>query len=1253
MADIQRHGGPFGPARFPYTSPVPEGQEPRPSAFGPWDGYGGAMGFIDSQEPRTPDYQEAVDAVSDTLEPRDFTDKRFEQVIKDMGAAHGIPAENAWWDVMDDPEGHAKGWMELHGNPGQIPYNWAYSQAAPFSDGFNEQQRNYERVNGPRPYDSLVDGPIDPSDLHLYVGRVAVEHDMDMERQVSTAKARANEARRRGDAELADYIEGLIEVMQADAATGRPEAFKQTYWPMVQEEFGDERAGGPNGYITGAHPRAQEYKDSFLPRNWGSTPEVPEEPMYRLMPGYRPEVDDPTPPPYEPDRAFVYDSREVLPPDMPHDIAEQRFRDQLEFQRALPEYDDMSWGTDLDYADDLQDLQRPSRVAFQGSPGDAPVPEVDWGPMMDSVRETGGYTLDGPDSGYMISLPGTEERRPTESVSPQTEGDYLKRHWDKLLEDPDLSQGGWDSGGTFYTDLSRNDEDLYRTIGDAVSTDQLGIYDLNQGQTIDTYDNDDTDRDDYNPLMVSPSPVVMFGSHQGGMPHHPGKTTQERRDMWHNLGRNMLADVDVNGFGHTPGEQYMRDASGHNGSHVREGAHRLVAGGDLAFSQALAELRGVEQRQGAQRLHGSRLAGPATRQPGQEVPLRHAGQGLVQDRGVDAGSVCGAQTAGTTGTASGRRSAQRLPDQSLLGHAAGQRPGSGSQLDSRPVVGRDFLALLRQAGPLQPGTDDLAAYETEQFPTPPRSLAKPRKKPPTPEQRRMDRKKLRQKQRDQKVPKESLDPDMLDDRIDMDQLITNALSRYRGATPEQLEEGKKWYAIARARAEELARRTGGDFSKAAAIISAMSPQMEWDGNLNAAAHFLNTYDPTAKHDWRRPNLPPEGLKAWNDLTGGRRPETPEDFAEIAKLSGIDDQDWAKEMAMEGRWDRASGLANNPRYKHRGNYTGTGLPTLGENVLRAMSVYDADDPSELLDYAKGGPKIHSFWRNFLGDEDYVTIDKHMLRALERGFGEDPLLSYGDKTGDGKRKTTLSPEDQRVVELEGILGRTRTLKGDEQQTVPIGYNTYAEAIRRATQQANAERDPADQITPAQMQAIVWVQHKADMDAFRRRKSEEAWLQKNPDKPYKPQVNRYVPAVPTNGPAPDYYQSDEWAQENPYADGTPRPLVPEFNDVQMPPDNIPDPHLGPEDMSVMPAAPWADPAWSKGKPKKPAPQALPRAAGRWGRRLLALQRANPAELPYRTLLWMNQTMNERIRTPEDQAYADALDAEVRLRGEPYAVS
>lgn len=429
-----------------------------------------------------------------------------------------------------------------------------------------------------------------------------------------------------------------------------------------------------------------------------------------------------------------------------------------------------------------------------------------------------------------------------------------------------------------------------------------------------------------------------------------------------------------------------------------------------------------------------------------------------------------------------------------------------------------------------------------------------------------DRARLRKMKQKFKQPAPALDTTALDPRIDIDTLVKNALSRYHGATPEQREGGRNWYNGARLWLQNYVKDNGGDYSRAAAIMAGLSPQLSWEKNLEGGAHFLKTYRPEEKHLWRSPNISPDALAKWQAQTGGddRGPQNPEEWNAFAQMAGNADPEWLSELQMPGRWDRAvSKPAKAP-------YVGTGLPMLGDNVLRAMALYDAKDPRDVM--GVGGPKIDSFWHNFLGDENYVTIDKHMLRALDRGYGQDPLMSYGKKPA-GVKET---PEDRRVSELEAQLGyKSNSITGDQPQTVNTGYNSYVEAIRRATQQVNAGlADPKDHVTPAQMQAIIWLQHKSDMDAFSARKSQEEWQTKNPGKAYQ---DRRIPKpglpVTPKVPMPNYEESDAWAEANPYKGETkdapnPRPKRDYQNEQTIPAvpsDNIPDAAPSFEDMYV----------------------------------------------------------------------------------------
>ncbi len=372
-----------------------------------------------------------------------------------------------------------------------------------------------------------------------------------------------------------------------------------------------------------------------------------------------------------------------------------------------------------------------------------------------------------------------------------------------------------------------------------------------------------------------------------------------------------------------------------------------------------------------------------------------------------------------------------------------------------------------------------------------------------------------------KTPDPTWDPQAHDPRIDYDRLVQNAISRYNGATDQEREDGRNWYNGARIWLQNFVDKNGGDYSRAAAAMAALSPQLSWEKNLEGGAHFLRTYNPAERDKWL--------------------------------VQGPDGE---------------------PQLDRFGRPTGTGLPMLGTNVIRAMDVYDADDPRSVMgrdDWGADGPKIHSFWKNFLGDEDYVTIDKHMLRALDRGFGEDPLMSYGVNGSKDTVKREMTPEDLRVKELENQLGYSQGRNTDGSK-INTGYNTYADAVRDATRQINQGLDPSEHITPAQMQAIIWTQHKGDMDRFDQKNRRAEWENRNPggdydlyQERYQQQRSKTLPAKPKQ-PIPSYEQSDQWAEANPFApargdaDRTPIPrpkrnLEEEGAAPPWPADNIPD--------------------------------------------------------------------------------------------------
>lgn len=92
---------------------------------------------------------------------------------------------------------------------------------------------------------------------------------------------------------------------------------------------------------------------------------------------------------------------------------------------------------------------------------------------------------DGPQHGYMVSLPGHEEHHPMADVSGQTLGDYGERNRD-VINEPGNQQGGWEQGRDWYNDVSKNYGDLFHADKDAFTGNQQALYDLDRERNVDT-----------------------------------------------------------------------------------------------------------------------------------------------------------------------------------------------------------------------------------------------------------------------------------------------------------------------------------------------------------------------------------------------------------------------------------------------------------------------------------------------------------------------------------------------------------------------------------------------------------------------------------------------------------------------------------------------------------------------------------------------------------------------------------------------
>jgi hypothetical protein len=100
-----------------------------------------------------------------------------------------------------------------------------------------------------------------------------------------------------------------------------------------------------------------------------------------------------------------------------------------------------------------------------------------------------------------------------------------------------------------------------------------------------------------------------------------------------------------------------------------------------------------------------------------------------------------------------------------------------------------------------------------------------------------------------------------------EQAVENIIAFWRRATADERANGGAWYVAAREAAENIARRNNIAVETAIAVVSVLSPQMEWNANLRWAAEVVEA--------WKRGDtLPRRGLgnslvRAARALAGNR------------------------------------------------------------------------------------------------------------------------------------------------------------------------------------------------------------------------------------------------------------------------------------------------------------------------------------------------------------------------------------------------
>lgn len=212
---------------------------------------------------------------------------------------------------------------------------------------------------------------------------------------------------------------------------------------------------------------------------------------------------------------------------------------------------------------------------------------------------------------------------------------------------------------------------------------------------------------------------------------------------------------------------------------------------------------------------------------------------------------------------------------------------------------------------------------------------------------------------------------------------------FLAATPEELEEGMKWYDEAHKLSTELAQEHGFSEDQTAAALSALSPQMRWDdgkGVLNddGPEVFSNVGLARAAALAVRGKLGDGNLTITKGMVDERvatlkaQIEGKKTWGAAAKASALAEID-----ALGARWSSMIGTHSTTKLDSvtLGNLHPTLSKAPAANMVKALATLRASNHAEINALQKG-PKARSFWSNIRepsANNGHVTIDAHMLKA----------------------------------------------------------------------------------------------------------------------------------------------------------------------------------------------------------------------------------------------------------------------------------
>jgi len=297
------------------------------------------------------------------------------------------------------------------------------------------------------------------------------------------------------------------------------------------------------------------------------------------------------------------------------------------------------------------------------------------------------------------------------------------------------------------------------------------------------------------------------------------------------------------------------------------------------------------------------------------------------------------------------------------------------------------------------------------------------------------------------------------------------------ATPEEVDYWANWYDVAHEEASELADNLGMPLDVVAGVIAALSPNLRWEINIDAAENLLlnpeyyreqiaNREEEASELKQRREEILAPIRAEMDTAIAEIRDQRTEELNELKAQLGVEKTSDLPKRRRDAIMNRASKSMEKVRKRYRpqledaaaevnaeiakvnAKYPFRGIPSYSSNIKKALRIIDTGNPNAGV----SGPKVTVFYESMVdpqGTRRDIVLDGHAIN-IYRGEYNAPVTNMAS--------LSLS-ERQQVEAAYNQVAREYGLQPQEVQA--ITWSVWRQVKPKPSQARKAKRKTAARV------------------------------------------------------------------------------------------------------------------------------------------------------------------------------------------------